>query len=502
MFRRNVIANFFGRAWPNLLALLFVPVYIRYLGIEAYGLIGFFTALQATISFLDLGLSTTAKREMSIRQDEPHLVDETRNIVRTLEVVYGFVALLIALFFLLSAGWVADHWISAENLQEKTVETAVLVFGITLALRWPVALYGGVILGLERQVLFNVLNAIISTFRSIGAVLVIVFWSPSILVFLFWQLGAALIEFVMMAYTTWAVLPQSQTTRQAKFDVKILRRFWQFSAALSLNSIMAAVLKQADRILLSGLMPLQSVGYYSTAYSAHTGLGMLHISISEAAFPQFSNLIAKNKIEELADNYHKACQYMSFIVTPIVSMVFYFSYDILLFWTRSSIVAKNAAWPLSLLALAYGLNAMMRLPWRLQLAYGITRLMLISNLVSLMIIFPTMYFLIGKYGVNGAGIGWAILNAGYYLIVPHWVHKIILPTHKWRWFFYDTLLFMLLSWFIFGIAYLVNITWHNLLLSSITLGIASMLYIFLCYKLYPTIRFFWLDIYRLFLLNN
>ena len=47
LLKRNVAANFFGRGFAALLSLVAIPIYIRFLGIEAYGIIGFFTSLTA-----------------------------------------------------------------------------------------------------------------------------------------------------------------------------------------------------------------------------------------------------------------------------------------------------------------------------------------------------------------------------------------------------------------------------------------------------------------------
>lgn len=46
-FKRNLIANYLGQSWTALMGLAFIPLYIKYLGIEAYGLIGLFALLQA-----------------------------------------------------------------------------------------------------------------------------------------------------------------------------------------------------------------------------------------------------------------------------------------------------------------------------------------------------------------------------------------------------------------------------------------------------------------------
>ena len=59
----NIIANYSGKAWMTLMSLAFIPLYIKFLGIEAYALIGFFATLTSIFGVLDLGLSATLNRE-------------------------------------------------------------------------------------------------------------------------------------------------------------------------------------------------------------------------------------------------------------------------------------------------------------------------------------------------------------------------------------------------------------------------------------------------------
>jgi hypothetical protein len=50
--RANLIANYLGQGWTAVMGLAFVPMYIHYLGMEAYGLIGLFAVMQAWMSLL------------------------------------------------------------------------------------------------------------------------------------------------------------------------------------------------------------------------------------------------------------------------------------------------------------------------------------------------------------------------------------------------------------------------------------------------------------------
>ena len=42
--KKNIVANYFGQGWSVLMGVLFIPLYIKELGAESYGLIGFFSA--------------------------------------------------------------------------------------------------------------------------------------------------------------------------------------------------------------------------------------------------------------------------------------------------------------------------------------------------------------------------------------------------------------------------------------------------------------------------
>lgn len=489
MLRSNIIANFLGKVWPSLLGILLVPVYLQFLGVEAYGLIGFFTTLQALISFLDLGLSTTTNREVSMGFSLQEDRSRVRDLIRTLEFIYALVALIIGLGFYLASNWLAVDWINSSDLSAETVRFATIIFGISLALRWPTALYAGVLQGSERQVLYNALYIIIFTLRSAGAAFVVVFVSHTIYAFLIWQLGIALLELLVMALAAWKVLGYG--SGQPRLDFSRLGGIWKFSIGVSAISLLAAFIKQLDRILISRLLLLEQVGYYTAASAVYSAVSLLTVPFTSAVFPQFTALIAERNNTALASMYHKTSQYISFVVAPVSAILMFFSRDILLVWTRSEDVALHVAPTLSVLAVAALFNSMMQLPFMLQLAAGITWISLWNNAVNLIVLAPIMYFLISQYGVAGAGISWALFNLLYYLIVPHVMHRYILPGEKTSWFLMDTLSLMFLGTLPYGLIHLVGYENQWKLFFEIILG--SLFYIIIVLMFYPTIRLALMD---------
>ena len=85
MLKRNLIANFLGQGWTALMGLAFIPLYIKYLGMEAYGLIGLFALLQAWLSLLDMGMTPTLSREMARFTGGSHSAQSIRDLLRSIE---------------------------------------------------------------------------------------------------------------------------------------------------------------------------------------------------------------------------------------------------------------------------------------------------------------------------------------------------------------------------------------------------------------------------------
>lgn len=487
MLRSNIVANFLGKVWPSVLGLILVPIYLKYMGIEAYGLIGFFVALQGLIGFLDFGLSTASNREVARLQNLPNKGSGILDLVRTFEVVYWGVALLIFSVFIAASGWLAEKWIVSETIPTDVIRSAAVIFGVTLALRWPVALYSGVLRGLERQVLLNLLTGVVTTLRNVGAAILVAFASNSILAFLLWQLGAALIEVLVMVIVTWKILP-ARPNRKAEFHFEFIRKVGRFGLALTIISILASALKQFDRIAITRLLSLEAVGYYVAAYTVYELLSYFVSPVVDAAFPRFSALLSQGDIEALEKMYHQTAQIVSFLIAPATVIVALFAYDILLLWTRSLEVAQQAHLTLSVLALAYTFNAMMHIPIMLQYAAGDTSIAIGVNVIGSTFLLPLMYLMVNQYGIAGAGFAWLAFNLLYYLITPHFMHRRLLPGHKWGWIFKDTLAFILLAWTLMGGAYALASPMVNRLAVFVLVGVAGLIYSIVGFWTYPFLR--------------
>src|SRR4030088_2838108 len=93
--RQNVLASVLGKVWNVLLSLAVVPVYLRVLGVEAFGLIGIFVTLMGIVVLFDLGLGTALSRELARYSAGSDNAREMRNLLRSVETIYWLMGLLI-----------------------------------------------------------------------------------------------------------------------------------------------------------------------------------------------------------------------------------------------------------------------------------------------------------------------------------------------------------------------------------------------------------------------
>ena len=434
--KNNVIANFLGKGWAGLISLIFIPVYIKFIGIEAYGLVGIFISLQALASLLDLGLSATINRELARMSADIAKAAEVRDLVRTLEIVYWSIAVVVGIVVMLLAKMIAYYWVTSEVLSEQTIYYAVMLMGLIIAFQWPFSLYSGGLLGLQKQVLLNSITALIATLRSVGAVFVLWLIEPSIIAFFCWQIIVSIIQTIIAAAYLRQQLPGPKT--KAQFRTELLSDIWRFAAGMTGISVLSVILMQMDKIMLSRLLSLESFGYYTLASVAAGGLYILFGPIYAALFPRFSQLVARGDILELKRLYHNGCQLMSVVVLPVTIVVALFSKEILLIWTGDKIIAEHTHLILSFLVIGTAMGGLMNLPFAAQLAYGWTSLPFYQNLVAIIALIPMLLWLTNVYGAEGAAFVWVILNAGYVLIGIQFMHRKIFKGEKLRWYLNDT----------------------------------------------------------------
>lgn len=435
MIGRNIAANLGGTAWVTIMSLVGIPLYVRYMGIEAYGLVGFFATLQSTLQLFDIGLSPTLNREMARQKAiSGGGFDAARDLVRTLEGSYWALGILLGAGIAVLAPVVAFHWVHPEHLDPRTVVRAIALMGAVAALQWPVSFYSGGLQGLQQQPLLNAITAATATLRFAGSLAVLAFIAPTITAFFVWQAIVSGLYSIALAIAFWTQIPGSH---RPQFHMRPLRGIAQFAIGMSGIGVTVVVLSQVDKLIVSRMVTLAQFGYYMLGWVVASGLAMFIAPFFNAVFPHLTALVTRGDISRVVNLYHRATQLVAIVVLPIAVTIIFFAPEVLLVWTGDPNVAIESGLVVRLLVAGTALNAVMNVPYALQLAYGWTNLPLMVNLVSIAVCVPLAILMASRYGVAGAASVWTLLNFAYCAIQLPLIHRRLLRGEQRRWYLRD-----------------------------------------------------------------
>jgi O-antigen/teichoic acid export membrane protein len=425
----NLLAGFTSSAWSAVVSVLATPFYLHYLGIESYGLIGFFTTLLALLQLLDFGLTPTMNREVA-RHAAVGDVGAARHLLRSLEWVYWLVALALGAFFLLTASWIGQHWLQSAHLQKSEIVHAVMLMGLVVAVRWPVGLYTGTLMGAQQLAVVSAISIVMVTSGALGAILTLSLLAPTIQAFFMWQAGVGLIHVLAIRRFAWARLGGGFDIR---FKMSELRRISRFSIGLGVISLTGAFIMQFDKILLSRMVGLGPYGRYMLASMLASGLYLFVMPIFNVIYPRFSALIVGGYYGRLVDLYGVATRLLATLVFPIATAASLYAEPLVRLWTHDPMLASKVAPIVSLLMLGSALHGIMFLPYALQLAYGKSRLALAINIGLAILYVPLAIVMAIFHGGIGVAWAWFILHA-FFLLAGSWItHLYLLNGTWWRW---------------------------------------------------------------------
>jgi O-antigen/teichoic acid export membrane protein len=435
MIKKNLIANYLGQGWVALMGLAFIPFYIKFLGIEAYGLIGLFAVLLSWLALLDMGMTPTLGREMARFTGGGRNVVSVRDLLRSIEIVAFVVAVLISCVVALGADWIADNWLNSDSVPTQTVANAFVIMGIVASIRFIEGVYRSAIIGMQKQVLFNKINATMATIRGLGAIIILKWVSATILAFFFWQGLLSILTLIILRIVTYNCLPKGK--RKGRFSILELKGISQFASGMIGITLLKVMLTQIDKVILSKFLTLTEFGYYTLATTVASSLLILASPIIQAFYPKFCELHARNDTKLLIDSFHKSSRLVSILAGSFCITMIFFSQAFLELWTQDVALASKVSYLLMILSIGSLINGLMWIPYQIQLAHQWTKLSFGMNLVSVIVLVPAIILVVPEYGAIGAAWIWVILNCGYFFISTSIMHRKILITEKWNWYIKD-----------------------------------------------------------------
>jgi O-antigen/teichoic acid export membrane protein len=437
IIRNNIIANALGRSWTILSGIIFVPIYIGFLGSSYYGLIVFYATLVATLVVLDVGLSSALSRELAIRTagEDASVGTGTRSagdLVRTIEVLSWSTGACLGVLIIATAPLITKHWLHNSGLPLEHVTKSLQLMGFAIGAQWPSFAYSGALQGLQKQVELNLIRSVASTMQAVGVICILWLVAPTIEGYLIWAVLIQGSNTLFLRHVVWRHLGPLQ--ERPRFRWTELGEIWRFAAGIAGVAVLSIGLMQADKIILARYVPFSTLAAYGVAWSVGSILTVVASPIFLAVLPKLSQLFAARRFDEQRLLYLRSTELVALLVVPVWVICMFHARELMFMWMGPTPTAQAVTPILIVLSIGFYANAMMSLPFGLQVASGWTSLSVIKNVLAVALAIPSLFIVIPAYGPVGAAAVWVAINLGYIAFEIPFMHRRLLKEALFEWY--------------------------------------------------------------------
>lgn len=432
--KNNILSSYISQIYIIFISIFILPFYIKYMGAEAYGLVGFFAMLQAVFALLDFGLRPTISRQTAQYNGGSLTKLDFRRLFRALNIIFILIAVLGGLILLILSEKIVSNWLKLENLNPDDVLFAVQVMAVSVSLRWMTGLFRGVISGFEKIVWLSISNSLVATLRFPLVLVYMYYFGFTVKSFFIYQLFVAILEFTLLTFKSYSLLPTLNINEVIGWSLAPTKPFIGFALSIAFTSSVWIIVTQLDKFVLSGILPLSEYGYFSLAVLVSAGVIQISAPISGSIMPRMAKLQAEGKFNEIQNIYLNSTQFISVVVVTAGIVLAGVAEPFLFAWTNDINLAKNAAPILTLYALGNALLALSAFPYYLQYTKGNLKYHLIGNIILVLTLIPTIIWAAKNYGGVGAGWVWFITQAAYLIFWVSYIHIKIEPGINLKWF--------------------------------------------------------------------
>lgn len=401
----NMLANYIGKMWSIASIYLFVPLYIKYLGVEAYGVIAFHSALLGILFIADAGLSSAFAREVATRSRNQ---SELGTLLRSLEGVYIAIVFVISSGVGLASGWISTSWLTpSQEIPASLLQTSIILMGATAAIQVSMSLYNGGLMGADRHAMANSFQIGFSMVRS-GLVILPLHFYPNLIVYFGWQLVTSVFFLMWMRRTVWLKLGLSSS---ARFSTDALRKVSRFALGMLGIAVISALNTQLDKLVLSKMLSLQDLARYTVTGLLAQAPSIITLPIAVSLLPRLTRWATDRQHERLTSVYHRFSYVIASIAATAGLVVALNPVQLITWWTGNTDLATGLELTVRILVAGHVMLALQYMPYHLALAHGHSRTNLIIGSAFLVVTPFLLVVLIQQIGIAGAAIPWLLMNA-------------------------------------------------------------------------------------------
>lgn len=400
LLARNTLWNLVGNAAPMLVAAICIPLLIKGLGTDRFGVLTLVWAIIGYATLFDFGLGRALTQLVATKlgSGEDH---EVPTLVWTSLLLLLVLGLLGAVIVLLLTPWLVNHALHVPGvLGHETLYSMYL-----LAMSIPVVISTAALRGLlEAHQQFRLTNALripMGVLAYASPLLVLPF-SKSLFPVVAVLVAGRILAWGAHLLLCLRVMPALR--QRIVWQRSAIGPLFRFGSWMTISNIVGPLMVTLDRFVIGSLLSVSAVAYYATPYEAITKFWIIPGSLLGVMFPAFSMSFAQDR-NRTALLYERTVKYLLLALFPFILLVIAFAHVGLKLWLGAEF-AQNSATVLQWLAVGMFVNCLAWAPLAVIQGAGRPDLTAKLHMIELPVYVVILFWLTKMYGIEGAAIAW------------------------------------------------------------------------------------------------
>lgn len=388
-----------GQGVPVVVALYCIPHLIAVLGTARFGFLTLIWGLIGYLSIFDLGLGAAltklvAEKIGHCEHDKiPALFWTAISMMCGLGIA-GFLISELLIPYLIKY----TFHLSSELKQEAQSALSVAV----LSLPFVIVSAGsrGVLEAFQRFDLINKVTIPLGIFNFVAPLLVVSYLSNSLSAIAWVLLFARIISLCGMMWLCYIIIPTLWPIQ--KYQRSLLKPLFSYGGWMTLSNLISPLMHYLDRFVIGAMISMTAVAYYVTPYEVINRMSIITNAFSGPLFTAFSTNLTSH-VERTVKQFHDSMNGIFLLMLPITMLVMAYADTGLSFWLGHDF-AKHAVTVFQVLAVGVFVNSFGRVPSIFINAAGHPNITATLHLLELPIYLFGLWFMLGRWGVEGAAI--------------------------------------------------------------------------------------------------
>lgn len=397
---KHSFLNLAGQILPMIVGLVSIPLLIKNIGLERFGILTIVWAVIGYFSLFDFGLSrvVTSKVASLRREKKPEQIP----------LIFWSSLRLILIFTIMGAGLLFCLSFFPDLFAGKAAPEVVMegilclqLMALTLPAITLTAGFKGLLEADHRFAELNKLQ-VLQGFLNFTLPLAVSYLTPNLGTIVISLATLRYVFFILHARLTFRLEPRLKTISllPLRESFPLIKEGGWFS----ISNIIGPIMIYFDRFFLAALFPAQTLAYYTTPFEIVSRIQIIPAALTRTLFPTF----AKNRIgPETYRIYRRAVILMSALMGSIALIGVPLARPAIGFWISKDF-AEQSSFILALLLIGFSINSIAWIPFTLLQSLGRPDLTAKLHLAEVPFYCALLYFLTTKFGLPGAAISWGI----------------------------------------------------------------------------------------------